>query len=104
MSWKDGRVIDDALVLGELDDLHWDELGAEGHHIQLGTQGLVLLQDLRDGLTFESPPWVLEHTHAISLSCLGCNTQRGTLSNKKYLKIDERIFKYSACSLAQGDS
>jgi hypothetical protein len=26
------------------------------------------------------------------------------LSNKKYLKIDERIFKYSACSLAQGDS
>ena len=46
MFGEDGGMVDDGTVLGMVDDLIGNELGAEWHHVQVGFDGPVLLQDL----------------------------------------------------------
>ena len=46
MLGKDGGMVDDGAMLWTVDDVHGNELGAEGHHIQLSSKGLVLLKHL----------------------------------------------------------
>jgi hypothetical protein len=43
---QDGGVVDDGAMLWTVDDIHGNELGTEGQHIQLGSKGLVLLKHL----------------------------------------------------------
>ena len=43
MPGEDGGVVDDGAVLGVVDDVHGDELGAEGQDVQVGLDRLVLL-------------------------------------------------------------
>lgn len=69
MQRQDGRVVDDGAVLGVIDDVHGDELGAEGHDIELGAHSLVRIHHLRDGLPLHPPPWELEHRSPILLRC-----------------------------------
>ena len=64
---QDGRVVDDGAVLGVIDDVHGDELGAEGHDVELGTHRLVGIHHLRDGLPLDPPPWELEHGSPVLL-------------------------------------
>ena len=42
-------MVDDRAMLRVIDDIHGNELGAEGQHIQLGSKGLVLLKHLNGG-------------------------------------------------------
>ena len=67
MQGQDGRVVDDGAVLGVVDDVHGDELGAEGHDVKLGAHRLVGLHHLGDGLPLESPPGELEHRRPVLL-------------------------------------
>ena len=67
-----GWVVGDGLMLGVSDDLNGDVLGAERHHVQSGTDTLVVRQDLGDSLAIETPLGNLEDLHAIGLSCRGC--------------------------------
>ena len=46
MSGQDGGMVDNGAVLGVVDDIHWNELGAEGKHIQIHLRRHILLQDL----------------------------------------------------------
>ena len=46
MSWQYRRVVDDRLVFGVGDHLHRDELGAEGHHVKLGSHLFIRRQHL----------------------------------------------------------
>ena len=46
MPGQDGGVVDDGAVLGVVDDVHGNELGAEGQDIQVRLNRLVLLQNL----------------------------------------------------------
>ena len=39
-------MVDDGAMLWTVDDVHGNELGAEGHHIQLSSKGLILLKHL----------------------------------------------------------
>lgn len=61
------RVVNDGAVFGGVDNLHGDELRAEGQHVELGTGGAVLAHHLRDSLTLYSPARELEHWHAVLL-------------------------------------
>ena len=47
---QDGGVIDDGAMFRIVDDIHGNELGTEGQHIQLSTKGLVLLKHLNGGV------------------------------------------------------
>ena len=51
----------DALELRVVDHLDGDELGAVGHHVELGAHGFVLGEDLGHGLAFAAPGLVLEN-------------------------------------------
>lgn len=64
---QDGGVVDDGAVLGVVDDIHRNELGAEGHDIELGADRLVGLHHLWDGLPLDTPPWELEHRCTVLL-------------------------------------
>lgn len=37
MQGQDGGMVDDGAMLGEVDDVHGDKLGAEGHDVELST-------------------------------------------------------------------
>lgn len=67
MARQQGRVVDDGAVFGLVDDLHGDELGAEGQDVELGAGGLVLGHNLRDGLALHTPAGELEDGDAILL-------------------------------------
>lgn len=67
MQRQDGGVVDDGAVLGVIDDVHGDELGAEGHDVELGTHRLVGIHHLRDGPPLDPPPWELEHRRPVLL-------------------------------------
>lgn len=73
MARQQGGVVDDGAVFGVVDDLHGDELGAEGQDVELGTGGLVLSHNLRDGLALHTPARELEDGNSIllRLSCCG---------------------------------
>lgn len=73
MARQQGRVVDDGAVFGVVDNLHGDELGAEGQDVKLGTCGLVLSHHLRDGLALDTPAGELEdgYTILLRLSCCG---------------------------------
>ena len=53
MPGQDGGVVDDGAVLRVVDDVHGNELGTEGHHIELSTKGLVLLKHLNGEGTYK---------------------------------------------------
>lgn len=59
-------MIADALVLGEVDNLHGDELRAVGHHVEGGTNGLVLGQDSWQDHSLAAPGLVLENLDSVS--------------------------------------
>ena len=65
-------MVDDGAVLGVVDHLHGDELGAEGQDVQLGAHGLVLVHHLWDALALQTPAWELEHRHTILLRLGRC--------------------------------
>lgn len=67
MQGQDRGVVDDGAVLGVIDYVHGDELGAEGHDVELGAHSLVRFQHLWDGLPLDSPPWELEHRRPVLL-------------------------------------
>lgn len=71
MARQQGGVVDDGAVFGVVDDLHGDELGAEGQDIELSTCGFVLGHHLRNGLALHTPAGELEDSHAILLCLSG---------------------------------
>lgn len=64
---KQTWVVDDGAVAGRVDDLHGDELAAEGQDVELGTQSLVFGHDVGQSLSFRPPAGKLEHWHTILL-------------------------------------
>jgi len=78
---QQGGVVDDGAVLGPVNDLHGDELGAEGQDVELGASGLVLSHHLWDGLALHTPAGELEDGDAIllRLSCCGEKKNNDTL-------------------------
>ncbi len=71
MARQQGGVVDNGAVFGVVDNLHGDELGAEGQDVELGTSGLVLSHHLCDGLALHTPAGELEDGNSILLR-LGC--------------------------------
>ena len=71
MPGQQGGVVDDAVVLWEVNHVHGDELGAEGKDIEISSHGLVLAEDVWEGLSLPPPPLHLEHVHPILRSYLG---------------------------------
>lgn len=67
MQGKDGGMVNDGAVLGMIDDVHGDELGAERHDVDLGIHRHVGFHHFRDGLSFHSPPRELENRCAVLL-------------------------------------
>lgn len=67
-------MVDDGAELGVIDDLHGDELGAEGHDVELGTRGGVLSHHLWDGLSLDAPARELEDGNSILLRLSGLKT------------------------------
>lgn len=67
------RVVDDGAVRGVVDHVHGDELGAEGHHVELGADRFVSVHHLRDGLPFDSPPGELKQRRPVFLRGHSCN-------------------------------
>lgn len=64
---QQGGVVDDGAVLGVVDDLHGDELGAERQDVELGAGGCVLSHHLWDGLALHTPAGEFEDGDAILL-------------------------------------
>lgn len=71
MPWEEGGVVDDGAVLGTVDDLHGDELRAEGQDVELGPHRPVLVHHLWDGLALQTPAGELEDGDAILLCLRG---------------------------------
>lgn len=73
MARQQGGVVDDGAVSGVVDDLHGDELRAEGQDVELCAKGRVLSHHLRDGLALHTPAGELEDgdTVLLRLSCCG---------------------------------
>lgn len=65
---QEGGVIDDGLVLGEVDDVHGDELRTEREDVELRPHRLILLQHFWDGHFLHLPSFVLKHRDVV----LGC--------------------------------
>lgn len=74
MPGEQARVVDDGAIAGGTDDLHGDELAAEGQDVELGTQGLVLRHHVGQSLPLCPPAGELEHRHSILLSLQACGT------------------------------
>ena len=53
-------------MIGQSTNLKGDELGAEGHDVEVGPDTLVLLQHLRPGEPLQPPRLELEHWNAVS--------------------------------------
>ncbi len=51
MSGKDRGVVYDGAFRSSVDDVHWNKLGTEWHHVERGTYALVLFKHLGDELT-----------------------------------------------------
>lgn len=81
MQRQDGGVVDYGAMLGVVDDVHGDELRAEGHDVELSTHSLVGLHHLRDGLAFDPPPWELKHWSAVFLCYCSCWTKQNYVYN-----------------------
>lgn len=75
MARQQGGVVDNGAVFRVVDDLHRDELGAEGQNIELSTSGLVLSNHLRDGLALHTPAGELEYRNTILLRLSCCVTK-----------------------------
>lgn len=60
-------MVDDGAMLWAVNDIHGDELCAEGEHVELGSHRLVSFCYLLDGFTLESPSRELEHGSPIFL-------------------------------------
>lgn len=69
MQRQDGRVVDDGAMLGVINYVHGDELGAEGHDVEFSAHRLVGIHHLWDGLPLDPPPWELEHRRPVLLCC-----------------------------------
>lgn len=67
-------VVDNGAMEGSIDDLHGNELAAEGQDIELGTQSLVFFHHLWQSLSSRPPAGELEHWHSILLSLQTCGT------------------------------
>lgn len=72
MQGQDGGMIDDGAVLRAVDNIHGDELGAEGHDVEFGTHCVVGVHHLWDGLPLDAPPGELEHRRPVLLRCHRC--------------------------------
>lgn len=72
MARQQRGVVDDGAVFGVVDDLHGDELGAEGQDVELCTRCFVLGHHIRDGLALHTPAGELEDSHAVLLCLGGC--------------------------------
>lgn len=71
MAGQQGGVVDDGAVLGVVDDLHGDELGAERQDVELGAGGCVLSHHLGDGLALHTPAGEFEDGDTILLRLCG---------------------------------
>lgn len=93
---QDGRVVNDGAVLRVIDDIHGDELGAEGHHVEFGSHRLVSIHHLRDGLSLHPPAGELKHRCAVLLCCHGCGAGRRGLKDEGWgssqMALTFRIF------------
>ena len=79
MPREQGGVVDDSLVLRQVNDLVGDELGAEGQHVEVDVQRLVLLQDLRHCHLLHLPALVLVYRHILRHRSLGYETVLGRI-------------------------
>lgn len=70
-------MVDNGAMLGVIDDVHGDELGTEGHDVELSSHRLVCVHHLRNGLSLDPPPWELEHRCPVLLRRHRCT--RGEL-------------------------
>lgn len=68
---QQGGVVDDGAVFGVVDDLHGDELGAEGQDVEFGACGFVLGHHILNGLALQTPAGELEDGDAILLCLSG---------------------------------
>ena len=72
MPGEQTRVVDNGAMAGGIDDLHGDELAAEGQDIELSTQSLVYCHHVRHSLSSRPPAGELKHWHSILLSLQAC--------------------------------
>lgn len=79
MARQQGGVVDDGAVLGVINDLHGDELGAEGQDVELGARGGVLSHHLWDGLALDAPARELEDRNTVFLRFSGLKTNSSSL-------------------------
>lgn len=95
---QDGRVVNDGAVLRVVDDIHGDELGAEGHHVELGPHRLIRIHHLRDGLSLHPPAGEFKHRRAVLLRRHGCKAGRRGLKDERvtvvsgYLQVTRRHY------------
>lgn len=75
MARQQGGVVDDGAMFGVVNDLHGDELGAEGEDVELSTGGIVLSHYLWDGLALHTPAGELEDGNTILLRLSGCGAK-----------------------------
>lgn len=88
MSGQKGRVVNDGAVFGVVNHIHWDELRAEGHDVQLGAHRLVRLHYFRNGLPLHPPAWELEHWCPVLLCHRRWRSERNQLCNLSDIKAD----------------
>lgn len=74
MAGEQTWVVDDGAMAGGTDDLHGDELAAEGQDVEFSTQSLVFCHHIRQSLSFYPPAGELEHRHSILLGFQACGT------------------------------
>ena len=60
-----GWMVDNGTVFRMFDDVHRNELRAKRHHVQVGADLLVLVDDLLQGLSLQAPPLELEHGNVV---------------------------------------
>lgn len=77
MPGEQTRVVDDGAMAGGIDDLHGDELAAEGQDVELSTQSLVFCHHVRQSLSFLPPAGKLKHWYSILLGLQACGTGNG---------------------------
>lgn len=75
-----------ATVTGMIDDLHRNELGAEGKNVEVNLDALVQIQDFWQGHALAPPGFDFENWGVISLGGDGWNL-RETISERDVLHI-----------------
>lgn len=75
-------MVNDGAVLRVIDDVHGDELGAEGHHVEFGSHRLVRVHHRWDGLSLHPPPRELKHGRAVLRRRHGCKAGRRGLKDQ----------------------